>query len=356
MPPVASGAAQHLVKIERPGAPGPAYAGSVRPRAFLAALAAASLLPACSARSPGVSPPADAVVASPAAASPSGTPGQSDPPAPRPEPTIQAGASLVPRGPAGRLLRLPGAQDLPRAIKGARPSGPMILTQANLYTGMTAAQFASDLATVIASEPDFVTLSETYRRTPGELTPPGYDAYRADAPRDARETPVLWRTDRWRRVDSGTFFMHARQVRWGTRYVNWVTLEEISSGARVSVISAHASPGGVGREGLLAEFLARLDLLAGELEQRGPVLIGSDLNTYYERSPFLGTSFPSSGAVTTFDVLGEPAGGWATGDGGRTIDYIFTAGEALAVRHSTAPLANSDHRMLTAVVDVLPGG
>ena len=345
----------------------------MRPGRLVAALAAVLLMPGCAGTSSEVSPPAEgAVIVPPSPTAPSPTApsptapsptapsstvpaptGEETIPPPTADPVVRDGVALLPRDPR---LRLPGAQDLPRAAKEARPSGPMTFTQANLYTGMTTAQFADDLGAVVASRPDFVTLNEAHRRSPGELAPPGYAAYRAEAPKYARETPVLWRTDRWTRVDAGTFLMHDRAVKWGTRYANWVTLEEIATGARLSVISAHASPRGVGRQGLLTEFLARLDLLAGELRERGPVLVGADLNCYYESSPFLARSFPRSGARSTFDLLGEPLGGWATGDGGRTIDYIFTAGGALAVRHSTSPLAYSDHRMLSATVDVLPGG
>ncbi len=257
------------------------------------------------------------------------------------------------RGFPRRMLRLPGDQHLPAAVRGARVSGPVTIVQANLYTGMTSTAFAADLSTVVSGLPDVVTLNETYRRTPAQLRPAGYDEYRAEAPRDARETPVLWRTDRWERVDAGTFFMHSRRVKWGTRYVNWVTLQEKETGGRISVISGHASPGGPGRDGLLQVFLARLDVLAAELHDRGPVFVGSDLNTFYERSAFLRTSFPQSGLVSTYDALGEPQGGWATGDGGRTIDYVFTVG-ALPQRHSVTPLAGSDHRMLSVTVEVLP--
>jgi endonuclease/exonuclease/phosphatase (EEP) superfamily protein YafD len=270
------------------------------------------------------------------------------------DPVVVPGPVLAHQGdlPA-RLLRLPGAQDLPPEARNARISGPVTLHHANIYTAMSSAAFASDLATVVAGRPDVVTLNETYRRTPAQLRPPGYDEYRAEGPRDARETPVLWRTDRWRRVDAGTFLMHDRRTKWGTRYVNWVTLEEIASGARLSVISGHASPRGGGRAGLLHVFLARLDLLAGQLAQRGPVLVGADLNTFYSRSPFLRTAFPRSGLVTTFDTLGQPAGGWATNDYGKTIDYILTAG-VLPQRQSITRLAHSDHHMVAATVEVLP--
>ena len=131
------------------------------------------------------------------------------------------------------------------------------------------AEFTNDLARVVAGRPDVVTLNETYTRSRDELTPPGYQAWRAESPRDARETPVLWRTDTWRPIAHGTELVHDRPVRWGTRYLNWVTLQA-TDGTRLSVISAHASPGGPGRDGLLETYIDRLTTVLTSSPQRRP--------------------------------------------------------------------------------------
>ncbi|WP_307854034.1 NlpC/P60 family protein [Nocardioides palaemonis] len=232
------------------------------------------------------------------------------------------------------------------------------LAQANIKGSLPAAAHTADLATVVAPRPDFVTLNETYFRTDAQLRPDGYSSYRADAPFDARETPVLWRTDAWQLLDSGTELMHDRAVKWGTRYANWVTLTSTQGETTVSLVSVHASPGGPGRDGLLREYVTRLDALIASLRATGPVLVGGDLNTPYPTSGFLRDWLDGSGATSTFDALGEPTGGWATGDGGGTIDYILTAGHVQPISQATADLAHSDHRLLTATLkfsDADPG-
>lgn len=248
----------------------------------------------------------------------------------------------------------PSPTPVPTAIPTASNTSQVTVAHANIKGSLPPAAHAADLAAVVASRPDFVTLNETYFRTDGELRPAGYSSFRAGAPFDARETPVLWRTDSWRLVDSGTQLMHDRAVKWGTRYVNWVTLTSTAGGATVSVVSGHASPGGPGRAGLLRQFIDNLDALVTTLEAAGPVLVGADLNTHYLSSGFLPGWLAVSGATSTFDVLGEPAGGWATGDGGGTIDYILTAGAVEPTSHATADLAYSDHRSLTATLTLAP--
>ncbi|MFJ2758771.1 peptidoglycan DD-metalloendopeptidase family protein [Nocardioides sp. NPDC087217] len=220
---------------------------------------------------------------------------------------------------------------------------------------MRAAAFDRDLAQVVRDRPDFVTLNEVYSRSRVQLEPVGYASWHpAGGPRDQRDTAVLWRKEAWRVVDRGVVLMHERPVKWGTRYVTWVTLRPVSGGARVSVIAAHASPGGAGREGLYGEFRTRLVALTKQLRVAGPVLVGGDLNVGYPRlAGDARTQFEEVyagvGARTTYSVLGQPAGGWVTDKGGGTIDYILTAG-ATPTRHWTGDLAGSDHRTVSATI------
>jgi endonuclease/exonuclease/phosphatase (EEP) superfamily protein YafD len=245
------------------------------------------------------------------------------------------------------LLPKPVAK--PPRLKDGKPRTVRIV-QANMYYRMSASQFASDLSRVVAARPDFVTLNETYRRSLGEIEPSGYSAFRAEGPFDARETPVLWRTDLWKKAESGTYLMHGVSGKFGIRYSNWVVLKARKGGQTVSVISVHASPGPTGRR-LLGDYIAALGRLIEPLRTRGPVLIAGDFNINYlsgGRTPLV-AGLAGYGAHSTFETLGEPIGGWRTDHGGGTIDYVFVSG-ASAVAQVVSGLTYSDHRMITASV------
>lgn len=323
--------------------------------ALVAALAVASLVSGCGTQTSDAA--AQQVARPEPVATPAGsvaTPSTSTPVSPGPSDTASDPAATAPSSTSP-------ADPSPSALLTATLAPPVTVSvriaQANLYKRLSRAEFESDLARVVAGDPDFVTVNEAYRRGQGALTPEGYDAYRDGSITDARDTPVLWRTDRWFRVDGGTALMHDRRsVKWGVRYANWVTLlSRDHPQLVVSVISVHASPGGGGRQGLLRTYLRRLDDLAAQLRTRGPVLIGGDLNARYSRARAnLPTWLSRSGAVSTYRALGRPQGGWGTGPGGGAIDYLFSIGGA-PVRHRTVALSHSDHRMLTATIEVTSG-
>lgn len=203
-------------------------------------------------------------------------------------------------------------------------TGPVALrmAQANIKSSLSPAAFASDLREVLASGPDFVTLNEAPRRTDDQIAQGGYAAYRGTHSNWTRETPVLWRTDRWEQVAVGTRYLTTRQVKWGVRAVNWVTLRHRTTGAVVSVVSAHPAPTiGVTR-GLLPQFMYRLAALVRELEAQGAVLVGGDLNMGYHGPLWTGAALASARLSATYDAFGAPPGG--TGDhGGATIDYVL---------------------------------
>lgn len=197
------------------------------------------------------------------------------------------------------------------------------MVHANIFTGMTTANFQQDLAKVMAKQPDFVTLNEVSRRTDAQITPAGYASYRSMATTWTKETPVLWRTDRWERVDAGSRELTTSTVKWGTRAVNWVTLRNKKTGKMVSVISAHPAPLREGLETHLHDFMDALGVVVDELETRGPVFVGGDFNVGYKsRARWPQAQLSDAGLAATYDVLGRPAGG--TGDHhGATIDYVF---------------------------------
>ena len=225
---------------------------------------------------------------------------------------------------------------------------------------MTDAQFSHDLGLVTVDSPDFITLNEAHRRTDAQITPPGYASWRGQGDMWVRETPVLWRTDRWALVDHGTRLMHNHpaimgpKVTYGVRYANWVTLTDIE-GSTVSVVSAHTSPLIPGTVALLGEYVNALDDLVEELADNGPVLVGGDFNVHYFSTRYPRAALAAAGLVSTYDVLGQPTGGWATGTHhGATIDYILAAG-ATPTSHTTSDLSYSDHRALTAQLALGPG-
>ena len=216
------------------------------------------------------------------------------------------------------------------------------MVQANILSRMADSTFSADLARATVSQPDFVTLNEAVRPDP-LLEIDGYDHYRGYDSRWTMETTVMWRTDRWSPVSTGTRYLHRRGGLWGTRAVNWVVLEEEQTGRTVSVVSAHPSPDGPSSHGLLPVYMAGLSALVRELSVNGPVFVGGDLNAHYTSGRFPRPALTAAGLTPTYDVYGMPIGG--TGDhGGATIDYLLyqPAAGVTATSQSKVELA-SDH-------------
>ena len=70
------------------------------------------------------------------------------------------------------------------------------MVEANIKSGMTAAQTRADLAKAYADKPDFVALNEVAGRSDGVLAPAGYALFRTPG-RYTGSNVVTWRTDRW---------------------------------------------------------------------------------------------------------------------------------------------------------------
>lgn len=215
-----------------------------------------------------------------------------------------------------------------QARERSRPAAPVVPTemdvrmvQANIKSELGASAFSADLREATAGEPDFVTLNEAVR-PPELLALPSYTFYRGTDSRWTMETTVMWRTDRWEALSTGTRYLHQRGGTWGTRAVNWVTLKSLETDEVVSVISTHASPVGKGTPDLLPVYMGALSQLVRELSAQGPVFAGGDLNAHYTSGRFPRGGMQAAGFATTYDVHGMPAGG--TGDhGGSTIDYLM---------------------------------
>lgn len=261
---------------------------------------------------------------------------------------------------------LPGA---PGGVPSAAPaavSGPNVrIAHANLKVTMGARKLDADLTRLVALGPDFISINEAQSRSLEEVTPDGYGSYRASAAlraksQQATSAVVMWRTDRWISVAHGTIQLTkpVTGVRNDNRYASWVTLSSSDGSGRISVISAHAmtDPSGSGRARQAEDQkgFAALAGLARSLQAYGPVIVAGDLNSPYPRSGGNGQWWGPKplmdrvGMESTFAALGAPPQGWATHDGGGTIDWIFGSRSTITpTSQATFPL-NSDHRGVVA--------
>lgn len=256
----------------------------------------------------------------------------------------------------------------PPARKPAAPSigsGEVRVAQANIKVSLPADRYADDLARVTGTGADLVSLNEVGSRSMQQLRPRGYGAYRdSSAPRQGRNTAVLWRTDRWGRVDAGRRLLvdHGPQ-RWDAgRSATWVTVRGIGANeaaGMVTMISVHhmVNPAKYGpdmslRRDLYRRGMARLADLVQALSRQGPVFVGGDFNSQWGADDpwgprrMLGRSqLPAASAMTsTMDVLGQHS----THDGGGTIDYLFFQATAAAPSRQRVINLNSDHDLLSA--------
>lgn len=237
-----------------------------------------------------------------------------------------------------------GTKSAPAAQAAAQvPRVSVRLAQANIYYDLPPAKWLADYERVRALHPDFITLNEAAYRTDAELAVDGYAIKRGYDNSSTRETPVLWRTDRWTEVASGTSTLTNRKVKWGVRAVNWVTLKHLTTGKVVSVISAHPAPTVPATQGLLTEFMTGLTALVNELDASGPVFVGGDLNVHYESGPYPTDALASAGLSATYDTLGRPDGG--TGDHrGGIIDYLlYQPSKGVKATEQGKVEQNSDH-------------
>jgi endonuclease/exonuclease/phosphatase (EEP) superfamily protein YafD len=98
---------------------------------------------------------------------------------------------------------------------------------------------------------------------------------------------------------------------------------------------------------------AKLAGLAQGLQKYGPVLVAGDLNSPYPRNGGNGDPWgPKSlmtkaGMTSSFETLGAPPQGWATHDGGGTIDWLLgSSSTATSTRHATFKLESDHHGLV----------
>lgn len=258
---------------------------------------------------------------------------------------------------------LPGAGQ-----PGASPaavSGPQVrLAQANIKVSLSRSRYRSDLAKVMKHGPDFVSLNEAQSRTVSDLSVRGYGTYRASADEygtrsQALSPVVMWRTDRWVAVDKGTVQLTkpVTGVKNDNRYATWVVLASSDGSGRISVISTHTmtSPANSpqARQDEAQRGFAKLAGLAQGLQKYGPVLVAGDLNSPYPRNGGNGDSWgpkplmTKAGMTSSFETLGAPPQGWATHDGGGTIDWLLgSSSTATSTRHATFRLESDHHGLV----------
>lgn len=258
---------------------------------------------------------------------------------------------------------LPGAGQ-----PGASPaavSGPQVrLAQANIKVSLSRSRYRSDLAKVMKHGPDFVSLNEAQSRTVSDLSVRGYGTYRASADEygtrsQALSPVVMWRTDRWVAVDKGTVQLTkpVTGVKNDNRYATWVVLASSDGSGRISVISTHTmtSPANSpqARKDEAQRGFAKLAGLAQGLQKYGPVLVAGDLNSPYPRNGGNGDPWgpkplmTKAGVTSSFETLGAPPQGWATHDGGGTIDWLLgSSSTATSTRHATFRLESDHHGLV----------
>lgn len=246
---------------------------------------------------------------------------------------------------------------MPTVMPAAGPAGGVRVAQANIKTGMPGRKFRADLARVRATGADFVSLNEQARRGDAEITPAGYGMWRMPQPRRGDDgTALLWRTDRWAKVDAGRVILVANgPQRWDyDRPATWVTLRD-DDGAMVSMVSVHHminprkfGPNKPRRQELYRRGMEKVQSLVRHLSGRGPVFVAGDFNSQYRHNDPWGPRIMlgAIGMRSTFDQLGL----LGTHDGGprNAIDYIFFQQAAAAPTGHDSIRLNSDHHLLVA--------
>lgn len=255
---------------------------------------------------------------------------------------------------AGPLTALPvDAAPAAASAEAEAATSDVTMVHANIKSSLSVERFQADVREVLAEQPDFVSYNEVPLRVDTVLAPSGYDIYRSKKNRYTAATPVVWRTDRWSKVDAGTYRVSnyreippGRNIRLGLRFANWVTLRS-NDGRQLSVVAAHVAPLDKNMPDLLRPSVRRIGGLVETLAAKGPVLVGGDFNVHYKSGRYPRDLLTDAGMVPTYDTLD---GYFPTGDHqGATIDYVFNRGEdKLGAEQHRAFEMHSDHDAVVA--------
>lgn len=222
------------------------------------------------------------------------------------------------------------------------------MVEANIKSGMTAAQTRSDLLKVYADRPDFVALNEIAGRSDAVLAPVGYQLFRTPG-RYTGSNAVVWRTDRWTAIAQGTIYVTAvpgktasQTTELGLRYANWATLRSVDGCQTLSVVAYHVAPRTAPIGDLLMPSVYKLGGLATQLAADGPVLMAGDLNRHVGDRTYPRAALAAYQLKSTWDLAGKAL---PTHDPrNATIDYIFVRNAAqFAVTRQLTRELYSDH-------------
>lgn len=204
------------------------------------------------------------------------------------------------------------------------PQENIRLITSNIKVGLPDSQANIDIKKIFEQNPDFVTLQEVNSRSDSELTTTGYQIYRSMENNYTTETPVIWNSERWEKINSGTEYISTRKVKWGIRAVNWVTLQSKTTTRKISIISVHPAPTIKVTIGLLPEYVNNLNKLVEKLyidNGNSPVLLGGDMNIQYNSAGYHSSGLGNEYYTNTYDKFGK----LITGDHrDGTIDYMFS--------------------------------
>ena len=233
---------------------------------------------------------------------------------------------------------------------------------ANIPNRVSDGSFRSSMASLTATQPDFIVLNEISSRSVETLRAagPGYGAFRGGARltepgagSHSISNAVMWRSDTYKVVAKGRIkvvdddrgYHHRRKFLWD-RYATWVTLRNLADGRISSVISTHMPTNpekfprqygdpALTRVQLYALGMDKLVALTRQLSARGRVLLGGDMNSH-----------PNQGYWTA--VAKMRAAGYAyTKD--RGVMYHFHP-LAASVQSSRELSISSDHPALVTTV------
>ena len=156
---------------------------------------------------------------------------------------------------------------------------------------------------------------------------------RDDGKKEGECTPVFFRKDRWKLLDSGTYWLSEEpeaigKAGWDAslpRIVTWVKLEQLATGQAAFFLNTHFDHRGrKARQESVLLILKRMD----EQLQKEPVLLMGDLNARPNSMPYQlleGSLLEDCRFICQFPPYG-PEGtynGFDLGTYGARIDYIF---------------------------------
>jgi endonuclease/exonuclease/phosphatase family metal-dependent hydrolase len=186
-------------------------------------------------------------------------------------------------------------------------------------------------------------------------------------------TPILYRKERFKLLDKGSFWLSATPDEAGSkgwdaglpRVVSWVKLHDKASGLPLLFVNTHFDNRGVEARLQSAKLLvARIAALDGDDGDTLPVVLTGDFNCTARQPPYAAITGDEAGEAKLLDaqlISSKPhAGGDSTSNGfkelrpGAKIDFIFVRGLAVASHQIDDPRVEgrfvSDHQPVTAEI------